>query len=382
MVKHHLLVTNDFPPKVGGIQAYLWELWRRLDPSSFTVLTASSHPDHQAFDAEQAARGVRIVRVPEKLVFFPRRALAQRVRTLAEETGAGLVLLDPALPLGLLGPSLGLPFGVILHGAEITAPGRLPVAGSAMRRVLRRSSLIVAAGSYPLAEARRIAGGPLQRAVEVPPGVDCRRFVPLDGPARAAARRRWGLAAEGPRVVSLSRLVPRKGMDVAIDAVARLAPSFSGLTLAIGGRGRDEARLRARAAKLGAPVRFLGPVPDEELPSVMGMGDVFVMACRNRWLGLEQEGFGIVFVEAAAAGVPQIAGDSGGASEAVDDGVTGLVVSRPSDPGALAGALRRLLGDENRAQEMGQAARARAVASFDYDMLARRLAGALDEMEG
>jgi len=113
-----------------------------------------------------------------------------------------------------------------------------------------------------------------------------------------------------------------------------------------------------------------------------GAADVFAMACRNRWLDLEQEGFGIVFLEAAAAGVAQVAGRSGGADEAVVDGETGLVVADPGDPGAVAHALRRLLGDEEGRQAMGRAARTRVEQSFGYGFLARRLADALQDVEG
>ena len=139
-------------------------------------------------------------------------------------------------------------------------------------------------------------------------------------------------------MVSISRLVPRKGFDVAIEAAALLAPSRPDLVLAISGGGRDERRLRRLAAERKAPVRFLGRVANDRLPALYACADVFTMACRTRWGGLEQEGFGIVFVEAAACGVPQVAGDSGGAAEAVDDGVTGLVVRHPEDPGEVAAA--------------------------------------------
>ena len=132
--------------------------------------------------------------------------------------------------------------------------------------------------------------------------------------------------------MSISRLVPRKGFDVAIRAVAQLRARRPDLVLAIAGGGRDERRLRRLAAELDAPVRFLGRVPNDDLPALYGCADVFTMACRTRWGGLEQEGFGIVFVEAAACGVPQVAGESGGAAEAVEDGVTGLVVAPPEDP--------------------------------------------------
>jgi phosphatidylinositol alpha-1,6-mannosyltransferase len=183
-------------------------------------------------------------------------------------------------------------------------------------------------------------------------------------------------------VVSVSRLVPRKGMDVLIDAAVRLRPDFPDLTVAICGRGRDADRLAGRIAEHGAPVRLLGNLPDDVVPRLVGAADVFAMLCRNRWLGLEQEGFGIVFLEAAAAGVPQVAGASGGAGEAVEDGRTGLVVRRPTDVGAAAAALARLLTDPSLRSEMGAASRRRAEASFDYDRLAPRLAASLADREG
>jgi phosphatidylinositol alpha-1,6-mannosyltransferase len=206
--------------------------------------------------------------------------------------------------------------------------------------------------------------------------------MPLIDADRAAARARLGLPASGPLVVSLSRLVPRKGMDVVIAAADRLAPSYPDLVLAIGGEGRELPRLRRQADSSLASVTLLGRLSDEDRAALLGAADVFVMACRNRWLGLEQEGFGIVFLEAAAAGVPQVAGESGGAAEAVVHGETGLVVAHPEDPGCLAVALRELLADPDRAKRMGAAGRARVVASFDYDVLASRLAVTLEEVAG
>lgn len=370
-------MTNDFPPKVGGIQSYLWELWRRLDPDTFAVLTASSDPGAAGFDAEQAARGIRIERVPGRVLYLPTPAARRRIRALAADVGASLVVLDPVLPLGLLGPGLGLPYAVVLHGAEVTVPGRLPASRQALGRVLRDAALAVSAGGYPAAEAARAAGGRMPPVVTVPPGVDCEHLVPLDPAQRAAARRRLGLPADGPLVVSVSRLVHRKGMDVLVEAARRLVPSFPDLVVAIGGTGRAAGELSAQVRRSGAPVRMLGRLDEDDKAALLGAADVFAMLCRNRWLGLEQEGFGIVFLEAAAVGVPQVAGDSGGAAEAVEDGVTGVVVRRPGDPAEVALAIRRLLVDGDLRRRMGDAARRRAAASFDYGQLAPRLARSL-----
>jgi phosphatidyl-myo-inositol dimannoside synthase len=216
----------------------------------------------------------------------------------------------------------------------------------------------------------------------VPPGVDVDRFVPLDDAGRRAARARFGLPTDGQLVVSVSRLVPRKGMDVLIRAAGLLAPRHPDLVVAIGGDGRDRRRLERLVASTGAPVRLLGRVPHDDLPALYGCGDAFAMLCRNRWAGLEQEGFGIVFLEAAAAGVPQVAGDSGGAAEAVVDGETGFVVRDPTDPLAVADAIGRLLDDPDRARAMGRAGQERAVTGFSYDVLAGRLADAIDAAPG
>jgi phosphatidylinositol alpha-1,6-mannosyltransferase len=376
-VKRHLLVTNDFPPKVGGIQNYLWDLWSRLDPSSFVVLTASSDDGGAAFDAAQAERGIRIQRVPARILFFPTPDALAAVRAAVREHEIDLVLLDPVLPLGLLGPHLGVPYGVILHGAEVTVPGRLPGSRAALARVLRGARLVVSAGSYPAAEARRVVPDLTASLVEIPPGVDAGAIVPLRAAERRAARAALGLPVQGPLLSSVSRLVPRKGMDVLIEAANRLGPSYPDLVVAIAGNGRELDHLRRQARQSAVTVELLGRVSQEDRAALLGAGDVFVMACRNRWLGLEQEGFGIVFLEAAAAGVPQVAGDSGGASEAVLHGETGLVVGDPGDPGAVAEALRSLLADPNRRRRMGRAGRSRVQESFDNDVLASRLAETL-----
>jgi phosphatidyl-myo-inositol dimannoside synthase len=379
----HLLVTNDFPPKVGGIQAYLWELWRRLDPNSFAVLTASSHPGAREFDREQAESGFRIERVPGP-VLVPGPRLVRRIRASARRIGADSVVIDPVFPLGLIGPRLGIPYAVVLHGAEVAIPARLPGARELVAHVLRHSALAISAGGYPAAEARRAMRrrGGVPPTVEIPPGVDLERFVPLSPEQRQSARADLGLPVDAPLVVSVSRLVPRKGMDVLIDAATRLASDVPDLTVAIAGRGRDSDRLAGRIAEHGAPVRLLGGIPDEQLPRLVGAADVFAMLCRDRWAGLEQEGFGIVFLEAAAAGVPQVAGASGGAGEAVADGETGLIVKRPTDVGTVARAIGRLLGDPALREGMGVASRRRAEASFDYDDLAPRLAKSLKDMAG
>ena len=378
----HLLVTNDFPPKVGGIQAYLWELWRRMDPETFVVITASSDPGSEQFDREQAARGIRIERVPGRIL-VPTPGLVRRIRATAQRVGASLVVIDPAFPLGVIGPRLGIPYAVVLHGAEVAIPGRLPASRELLASTLRHSVLAVSAGGYPAAEATRaVRGRGMPPVIEIPPGVDLERFRPLSESEKLDARIDLGLPTDGPLVVSVSRLVPRKGMDILIDAAAELRTAVPDLVVAIAGRGRDRDRLAGEIVERQAPVRLLGGVSDDDLPRLVGAADVFAMLCRNRWLGLEREGFGIVFVEAAAAGVPQVAGDSGGAGEAVLDGLTGSVVKRPADVATVVRAIGKLLDNDQLRHRMGDESRRRAEASFDYDHLAPRLAAALADVEG
>lgn len=388
----HLLLTNDFPPKVGGIQSYLWELWRRLPADEVTVLTASSHSDARAWDASQPFEVVRS-RLP---VLLPHPGLAGQVRRQALARGARSVVVDPALPLGLVGPHLGLPYGLVLHGAEVTVPGRLPVSRRLLARAVAGAGLVVAAGAYPEAEARRAAGdsGRFPLVAQVPPGVDTDRFRPPRPGEADAARSRWDIAPGAPVVLSTSRLVPRKGVDTLLLAAAAVAPEVPGLTVLVGSSGRDRSRLErlaAHARAQGAVVRFVGRVADAELPSLYWAADVFALCCRSRWWGLEAEGFGIVLLEAAASGLPCVTVDSGGAGEAVEDHATGYVVrgvdhtpawwapgpARAPQVAGVETALRRLLARPEQAKKMGEQGRQRAVQLFSYDRLAAKLGEAL-----
>ena len=369
-MKRHLLVTNDYPPKVGGIQNYLWELWRRLPEEQVTILTPD-HGEASEFDREQ---GQLIVRNKRK-VLLPTKALAAEINELANKVGAEIIVLDPALPLGHLGPALDMPYAIVAHGAEITFPGRLPIAKRFLRRVILGADFVIAAGGYPAREVLRAAGQHVP-TIEIPPGVDPTRFTPLDGDSRSERRQRFGLT-DAPLVVGISRLVPRKGFDRAVQAVSLLRHKHENLQLAIAGGGRDAKRLERLARKVDLPVTFLGRVDDSDMPSVFAMGDVFLMPCRNRWGGLEQEGFGIVFLEAAASGVPQIAGKSGGAHEAVDHGATGTIVDNPKNVDEIVEALDELLVSVDLREEMSLAGRNRVCESLSYDILALRLEEAL-----
>ncbi len=367
----HLLVTNDFPPKIGGIQSLLWEWWRRLPPDSFAVLT-SPYEGAEQFDAQQPF----LIRRTREPWLLPHPLMVKRINAMVKEVGADIVVLDPAIPLGIVGPSLDVPYDVVLHGAEVTVPGRLPVSRALLSRTLRHARHIVAAGGYPAREAERAARCSLPITV-VPPGVDTERFHPLSDSEKSAARAQFGIDESAEMVLCVSRLVPRKGFDTVVRAAAQLSYRRKNLQVVIASSGRDEKRLKKLAETLHAPVTFLGRVDHDALPRLYGCADVFTMMCRNRWAGLEQEGFGIVFLEAAACAVPQIAGDSGGAAEAVAHDETGIVLPDPTDVPALVRALDELLSDPARMATMGRAARQRAETEFSYEGLSMRLAHSL-----
>ena len=394
----HLLVTNDFPPKIGGIQSYLWELWRRLPAGQASVFT-TPYAGTVEFDRRAP---LPIIRSRRK-VLLPTPSVTRRVLALAEQTGASLAVLDPAVPLGLIGPALakaGLPYAVVLHGAEVTVPGRLPGLKGALARVLDGATHVIAAGGYPLAEAERCVGRRLDATV-IPPGVDTDGFHPVGSTEeRDAIRMRLGLPTTetGDVIVCSSRLVPRKGFDTVFVAAAAVAQRRAAegasnnekirpLTIAVAGGGRDRDRLERLAHRVMTTdtateldIKFFGRVGDDDLRALHRSGDVFAMLCRNRWGGLEQEGFGIVFVEAAASGTPQLAGRSGGSHEAVIEGETGFVVN-PRSLAQATSALMSLLDDADLRLRFGAAGRQRCVKELSYDVLAQKLGQTLAGIE-
>ncbi len=373
----HLLVTNDFPPKTGGIQTYLWELWKRLPRSEAFVLT-TSFPEANSWDLESP---IEISRIPNK-VMLPSSKLARVIRNKAAELNVSHIIFDPAFPVGLLGSHIGLPYSIIVHGAELTVPARLPILKNLLAGEVQRSIGIIAAGGYPALEVQRL----IHRNKRIPvrvvmPGVDTSRFVPLSSEQKIQARVRLNIEPHIQLVTSISRLVPRKGMDTLILASSTLKLKYPHLKVLIGGAGRDQKRLESMVAKTRAPVQFLGEIKHEQLPEIYGASDLFVMACRDRWAGLEQEGFGVVFLEAAACGIPQIAGSSGGSHEAVADGISGLVLENSSDPAELAAKISYFLDNPEIRSQMGSAARHRAEQEFGYDYLSEGLFEVIKEFE-
>lgn len=368
-----LLVTNDFPPRVGGIQRTLEALWLALPPERVGVFC----PDWDDAAAYDAAAPFRMFRQPERFL-WPTPELADRVEAAAHEMGAQVLLFGAAYPLTLLGPRLaarGLPYLAAAHGFEYwlsIAPG----AHALMRHATSRASRVPVMCSAFIARTVRTA---VPRSVPVSvlyPGADVDRFRPdlETGPIRE----RHGLAGV-PLVVCVSRLVTRKGQDTLIRAMPAIRERVPDAALLIVGGGPAEERLRAMAAALPAgAVAFAGQVDEAELPAYYAAGDVFAMPCRNRLGGLEVEGWGNVFLEAAACGRPVVVGDSGGARESLVEGETGLLVNG-RDVAAVAEAVAGLLADPALADAMGRAGRERVLRDHTWPAIAQRLAGWLAE---
>jgi len=363
-----LLITNDFPPRAGGIQQYCYNLVAGLPPGEVAVY-APAWPGAAEFDAAQA---FRVVRHPTRRM-LPGRAVGGRAVRLVQELRPDVVVFGAAFPLGLLARRItretGVPCMGFTHGVEV-AVGRVPLVRRLMTRVAGDLRLATAVSRWSARRVERVVRGrcPVELLVsgvavdEYHPGVDGR-----------AVRARHGLG-DAPVCVCVSRLVPRKGQDRLIRAWASVAARVPDARLLVVGGGPYARRLSklAAASPVADQIVFTGEVPWAELPAHYAAGDVYAMPCRTRWLGLDLEALGVVFLEAAATGLPVVAGRSGGAPETVEHGVTGLVVDgrRPEPVGR---AVAELLADPGRARAMGEAGRRRAEAEFSWEAVVAQL---------
>ncbi|HEU4527926.1 MAG TPA: glycosyltransferase family 4 protein [Actinomycetota bacterium] len=373
-VPRTLLVTNDFPPRVGGIQRTLEALVRQLPSDRVTVLC----PAWDGAPAFDRGAPYRVLRQPERFL-WPTPEVAARVAEAARSCEAEVVLFGATYPLGVLGPGLarrGVPYLSAAHGFEYwlsIAPG----AHAMMRRATALASRVPVMCSEFIARVVRTAV-PARVPVSVMyPGADTEAFRPDLTVADLRERHALG---DRPVVVCVSRLVARKGQDVLIRGLASVRRRVPGATLVVVGDGPDRRRLEAMAAEVAAPdsVVFTGQVSEEDLPRYYRLGDVFAMPCRNRLAGFEVEGWGNVFIEAAACGRPVVVGDSGGAREALVDGETGILVDGTRIE-EVASAVGDLLADPARADAMGGAGRARVERRYTWPRAAAELAGWLRE---
>jgi phosphatidyl-myo-inositol dimannoside synthase len=375
-MRRTLIVTNDFPPRRGGIQSFIHELALRLDPGQLTVYAPKWEGD-AAFDAAQP---FEVVRHPTSLMIGG-PGVRRRAAGLARTRNAEVVVFGASAPLGLITPVLrkaGVSRAIaITHGHE-AGWAALPAARQALRQIGERTDVMTYLGEYFRV---RIGGALTPRAAarmaRLHPGVDAGTFRP-DPRARQEVRDRYGLG-DRPVVACVSRLVARKGQDTLLRAWPAVLRQVPDAALLVVGGGPYAKSLHELAGRLGVAgsVTFAGPVPQPELPAHYAAGDVFSMPCRTRRGGLDVEGLGIVYLEASAAGLPVVGGDSGGAPDAILDGETGYVVGG-RDVTALARRLTELLADPAGAKAMGEKGRAWVERDWNWDLVASRLRTLID----
>ena len=350
-----LLITNDYLPKAGGIQQYLGNLVERFE-GEVRVLA----PRHKG------ARDHTGVRRSKWRFMWPTPGVRRWVTAEAKEFVPDFVLFGAPYPLPRLGPrirdTLGVPYGVIAHGAELTVPAAFPITRQLIAGPLRQSEVVFTNSRWTAEAVERITR---REATHLGIGVDLDQFRPATGS--------WGAETV---VGTVGRFIPRKDQAAVLRVADRLYKKGHQLRVKVVGRGRLENRLRRQAGELEVPVDFHVDVPWSELPSRYRDMDMLAVPCRSRWLGLEQEGLGIVFLEAAASGLPVIAGASGGAPETVLPGASGFVVH---DEQTLREAMELLLSDRERAALMGARGRQLMEDSYTWGAVMERLRSGIEQ---
>ena len=348
-----LVVTNDFPPRRGGIETFVSALSERMDPAEVVVYTASMAGDRE-YDATLL---FPVYRDPSSML-LPLPSVGRRVERVMSEHGCDRVLFGASAPLGLLGRRLrragAQRIVALTHGHEVWW-AKLPVT----RQLLRRIGDSVDVMTYVSRWCREriapaLSPSAASRMVRLSPAVDTERFYP--GCGGEGVRGRLGIPLDAPVVVCTARMVKRKGQDTLVKAWPEVLRALPGARLLLVGDGPNRARVENHARSLGVSdsVIFTGSVPWEEVPAHTDAGDVFAMPCRTRRFGLEAEAFGIVFLEAQACGLPVLVGNSGGASEALVDERFGAVIE--PDHAGVARGLVLMLGSALDIRVAGHAA--------------------------
>ncbi len=378
----HLLLVHDFPPMAGGISRWMEEIARRY-PTGELIVSTGWDPQAPAVDGRFTNRVDRLTVPRNRLRTIPGLVVwSRRTQALVRETNASFVwcgnVKPPAYAAYYARARGGPPYGVILHGTDLLQLRRNVRARgykrAIARRLLGRAAVLITNSEWTRGLALELLGEIGLAAADldvraVPLGTDPVVFRPeLD---TSAVRARYGLP-EGRWMITVARLIAHKGQDVALRALALLAPEIPALRYAIVGRGAYCSDLEALAASLGVAdrVRILDDVSDADLPALYNVADVYVGPSRN--VDVHIEGFGISLVEAAACALPVVGGRSGGVPEAVQDGVTGILVD-PESPEAVAGAVRRVLGDRALAARLGRAGRRAVEERFNWDRVVRDL---------
>src|SRR5215831_609516 len=364
-----LIVTNDFPPRAGGIQFFVHALAMRLPPEDLRVY-APAWEGAASFDAQLP---FPVVRHPTSLM-LPVPAVARRAEEIIKREGCDTVVFGAAAPLGLLAPQLrsagARRIVALTHGHE-AGWASLPGARAMLQRIGDNVDTVTYLGEYTRLRLSWALSRPaVERMTRLTPGVDTSEFHP--GAGGPAIRERFGLGTR-PVVVCVSRMVPRKGQDTLIRTWPLVRVGVSDAMLFLVGDGPYRDRLQRLAHHLGVErsVTFAGAPSRAELPGYYDAGDVFAMPCRTRRRGLDVEGLGMVFLEASATGLPVVAGDSGNSADAIRDGETGYVVPGRS-VADLAERLNRLLTDPGAAKAMGEKGLAWVHQEWRWEIIARR----------
>ncbi len=365
-----LLVTNDFPPRPGGIQSYLHNLVECLPADEVTVYAPRWRADTE-FDE---AAPYEVVRHHTGLM-LPTPFVARRAAALVRSRAIDTVWFGAAAPLAVLAPAMRAAGAqrvvASTHGHEV-GWSMLPAARQTLRHIGTHADVVTFVSAYTRGRFSSAFGA--QAALEhLPPGVDTVRFAP-NAHARERIRERHALG-DAPVVLCLSRLVPRKGQDVLIDALTGIRQQIPGARLLIVGGGPYRTDLEQRVHQRGVAdhVTLTGSVDVADVAAYHAAADVFAMPARTRGHGLDVEGFGIVYLEASASGIPVVAGSSGGAPETVRRGETGVVVDG-RDVASVTAAIVGILGDPQRAAAMGAAGRRWVVENWQWQSMADRLA--------
>ncbi len=364
-----LFVTNDFGPRAGGIETFIIGLIERLPHASVVVYT-SSQSDTESYDAQWFADfGVRVVRDRQKIL-LPTPRVARAVGALARDLQIEVACFGAAAPLGLLAPTLrraGVKRIVALtHGHEVWWAKLFPFSW-AIHRVGESVDVVTYLGEFTRkAISKALTPEATKSMVRIAPGIDIEHFSPNGDAMKLRAE--LGLTSKRV-IVSVGRLVHRKGQDRLIQAMPQILRSIPNAHLLLVGQGpyREKLENFAREAGVSQNVTFIGRIAYQQLPEYFRVGDIFAMPSRSRFRGLEVEGLGIVYLEASACGLPVIAGNSGGAPDAVLEGETGLVVDG-TDVDAIAHAAIDLLGDPQKSESMGLAGRNWITKSWSWEL--------------
>ncbi|SDU80243.1 phosphatidylinositol alpha-1,6-mannosyltransferase [Arcanobacterium phocae] len=352
-----LLVTNDFPPRAGGIQTFLEGFVSQLDPTQLVVYASTPPTGMQSALDYDEQQPYAVVRYPGTTM-LPSPDVSRTMTSLIHQQDVKNVWFGAAAPLGLLANAAHAAGAdkviATTHGHEI-GWSMLPGSRQMLRKVFTDADVVTYLTNATLHRLAPFIGD--TDIMQLHGAIDPEMFA-FDRQARADLRRRYGIGQHAPVVVCISRLVPRKGQDILIKGWHQVTSRFPGTKLVIVGKGPYEKKLRQLASQSPAQtdIIFTGEVPYEELPAHYSLGDIFAMPCRTRGGGLDIEGLGIVYLEAYAAGLPVVAGDSGGAPEAVIDKETGLVVNG-SSVNAVVSAVSYFLENPDEARRMGDAGR-------------------------